>query len=66
MKIGDIVTWMWQLKADSWEPTQMQGLITNSRLVKTDREKVIVFDVLLTDGTLCEVREDEARGAVVG
>jgi len=44
----------------------MQGLITNSRLVKTDREKVIVFDVLLTDGTLCEVREDEARGVVVG
>ncbi len=58
MKVGDIVAWVWQLKADSWEPTRMQGLIANSRLVKTDREKVIIFDVLLTDGTLCEVRED--------
>ena len=59
MTVGNIVTWTWQLKANDWEPTRLQGLITNSRLVKTDREKVIVFDVLLTDGTLCEVREDD-------
>ena len=36
----------------------MQGLIVNTRLVKTDFEKVCLFNVLLTDGTLCEVRED--------
>ena len=58
MSIGDLVTWPWYLGTD-WEKTQMQGLIVNSRLVKTDYEKVRLFNVLLTDGSLCEVREDE-------
>ena len=58
MKTGNIITWPWFL-GTGWESTQMQGLIVNSRLVKTDYEKVRLFNVLLTDGSLCEVREDE-------
>jgi len=58
MIVGEIVTWPWFL-GTGWESTQMQGLIVNSRLVKTDYEKVRLFNVLLTDGSLCEVREDE-------
>jgi hypothetical protein len=37
----------------------MQGLIVNSSLVKIDLEKGIVFDVLLTDGTLTNVPENQ-------
>ena len=58
MQVGNIVTWPWYL-GTGWETTQMQGLIVNSRLVKTDLEKSIVFDVLLTDGTVTEVPETE-------
>lgn len=58
MEIGNIITWPWYL-GTGWETTQMQGLIVNSRLVKTDLEKGIVFDVLLTDGTMTEVPETE-------
>jgi hypothetical protein len=58
MAVGDIVTWPLFLGTD-WGITQMQGLIVNSRLVKTDYEKVIVYNVLLTDGTLCDVPENE-------
>jgi len=58
VEIGNIITWPWYL-GTGWETTQMQGLIVNSRLVKTDLEKGIVFDVLLTDGTMTEVPETE-------
>ena len=57
METGNIVTWPWSLRTD-WEITQMQGLIVDSRLVKTDREKVMLFAVLLSDGDLIEIRED--------
>ena len=47
--IGCVVEWSWYLgKSD--ELTRMSGLIVNSKLMKTDREKVRVFDVLLADG----------------
>jgi hypothetical protein len=36
----------------------MQGLIVDSKLWKTDHEKVMLFVVLLTDGDLVEIRED--------
>ena len=36
----------------------MRGLIVNSRLWKTDYEKVILFSVFLTDGDVVEIRED--------
>ena len=57
MTVGNIITWPWSL-GTGWEITQMQGLIVDSRLWKTDYEKVMLFVVLLTDGTLCEIRED--------
>ena len=37
----------------------MQGLIVDGRVAKTDYEKVLIWNVLLTDGSLCEVRDDE-------
>ena len=37
----------------------MQGLIVNSHMMSPNYDGVRIFDVLLTDGTLCEVREDE-------
>ena len=58
MTVGDIVTWPWYL-GTGWEITQMQGLIVGSRLVKTDLEKGIVFDVLLADGTLTDLAENQ-------
>ena len=58
MKIGDIVTWPWYLGTD-WEITQMQGLIVNSRPVNASFGETTVFDVLLTDGTMTEVPENE-------
>ena len=58
MSVGNIVTWPLFLGTD-WEVTHMQGLIVSSRLVKDSREKVIVYNVLLTDGTLCDVPENE-------
>ena len=58
MKIGDMVMWSWYLDT-GWELTQMQGLIVAARMAKTDYEKVLIWNVLLTDGSLCEVREDE-------
>ena len=59
MKIGDLVQWWWYLQADNWEKTDMQGLIVSSHVEMSDYDGVRIFDVLLSDGTLCEVREDE-------
>ena len=59
MKVGDLVKWSWALYTSSPDRTPLQGIIINSRLVKTDWEKLIIYVTLLTDGTLCEVREDE-------
>jgi hypothetical protein len=36
----------------------MQGIIVDSRLWKTDYEKLTLFSVFLTDGDLVEIRED--------
>ena len=61
MKIGDMVMWSWYLDT-GWELTQMQGLIVAARVAKTEsgeNEKVLIWIVLMTDGSLCEVREDE-------
>jgi len=58
VKVGDLVKWPWYL-GTGWEITQMQGLILNSRLVKTDLEKSIVYSILLSDGTLCDVPENQ-------
>ena len=57
MKIGDIVVCP-IAASPRWEQTQFQGLIVSSKLAKLDWEKVRVYNVLLADGSLCEVRED--------
>ena len=58
MTVGSIVRWPWYL-GTGWETTQMQGIIVDSKLWKTDYEKVILFMILLTDGDLVEIREDQ-------
>jgi hypothetical protein len=57
MTVGNIVTWPWNLST-GWEETKMQGIIVDSRLWKTDYEKLTLFSVFLTDGDLVEIRED--------
>jgi len=55
MQIGDMVKWTLHLSNGSWI-THM-GLVVNSRLRKTDYEKVVVFEVM-EDGQIIPVRED--------
>ena len=59
MKVGNIVTWSWALGTD-WERTEFSGLVVNTILAKTDYEKVRVLVVLTNDGTILDVRDDEA------
>ena len=59
MKVGNIVTWSWALCTD-WERTEFSGLVVNTILAKTDYEKVRVLVVLANDGTILDVRDDEA------
>jgi len=59
MTVGNVIKWSWALDSSSWATTEFTGIIVDSRWVKTDREKVNVFNVLLTDGSLCDVREDQ-------
>ena len=65
MKVGDFVKWSWALQADGWERTPFTGIVVGSRLVKTDREKIVVYRVLVSDGSITEIREDESRLEVV-
>tara|TARA_Y100000034_G_scaffold130577_1_gene189362 strand:+ start:612 stop:812 length:201 start_codon:yes stop_codon:yes gene_type:complete len=59
MKVGDLIKWFWRLGASSWETTEFAGIIVDSNIVRfSDREKIMVFKVLLADGSLCDVRED--------
>ena len=57
MKIGDLVTWSWR-GVPGPEPTQFTGLVLGSRLAKTDREKIMLYRVLVNDGKVDEIRED--------
>jgi len=56
MQIGDVVKWTWHLSKGDLRTSV--GLIINSKLRKTDYEKVIMFEVLV-DGQMIPVREDE-------
>ena len=61
MKVGDIVTWPWYL-GTGWKTTKMQGLIVSSKQESEfahSPSSISIFSVLLIDGTLCDVREDE-------
>ena len=59
MITGDLVQWSWALKGDSWDRTPFTGIILGTRLVKTDMEKVLLYDVLVNDGLISEIREDD-------
>ena len=59
MKVGDMVKWYWHLGTASWEKTEMKGLIVDTHIHKSEHEEVGLLHVLLTDGTICEVREDK-------
>lgn len=59
MKAGDLVKWFWYLDT-GWEQTPFLGVIVSSRLAKTDYEKIRIFDVLINEGQVVDVREDEA------
>ena len=58
MKVGDLVKWSWALGADHWERTTFTGVIFSSRLAKTDKEKIMLYRVLVSDGLVTEIRED--------
>ena len=59
MKVGDMVKWTWYLGTSTWDKTEMEGLIIDARVTKTEHEAVHILDVLLTDGSVCEVRKDK-------
>jgi hypothetical protein len=59
VKAGDLVKWFWYLDT-GWEQTPFLGVIVSSRLAKTDYEKIRIFDVLINEGQVVDVREDEA------
>ena len=59
MKVGDMAKWSWYLGTD-WEETQVRGIIVSTRLWKTEHEEVNLLSVLLTDGDLVEIREDQS------
>ena len=58
MSVGDMITWSWHLGESTWDTTRFTGIIVDSRLAKTDYEKVRIFEVLANDGTVLCVRED--------
>ena len=58
MKVGDLVKWSWHL-GTGWEPTHCMGVIVGFELYNQATPEIRVFDVFLTDGTMCEVSENE-------
>ena len=59
MIVGDMVKWAWHLGTD-WELTKFHGVVVKTRIAKTDYEKVRILEVLANDGTVVDVRDDEA------
>jgi len=59
VKSGDLVRWSWYLDT-GWDQTLLIGVIVSSHLAKTDYEKIRIFEVLANDGTVVNLREDEA------
>ena len=61
MKVGDLVKWFWFLDTD-WAQTHFMGVIVGSKLYKNvpRYDKCIVFQVLVNNGQVVQVREDEA------
>ena len=61
MKVGDLVKWSWHLGTD-WAKTHFMGVIVDSKLYKNGPryDKCIVFQVVVRNGQVLQVREDEA------
>ena len=63
MKVGDLVKWSWHLGTD-WATTHFMGVIISSKLYKhagyADAIKCIVFEVVINNGQVIQVRDDEA------
>ena len=57
MKISDVIKWYWHSNS-GWDHVEYMGIIVGSRIVKNDYEKFLIYNVLLADGSLCEVRDD--------
>lgn len=64
MKVGDLIRWRWYLSTH-WDKTEFTGVVLGSRIAKTDWEKVRILSVFASDGTVVDVREDEARLEVI-
>ena len=54
MQVGDWIKWSWYLDT-GWEQTHFLGVIMG---IQTEPESHI-FDVFLTDGSMCEVNETQ-------
>jgi hypothetical protein len=68
MQVGDLIVWSWNLAVtwDDMDPiTEFTGIVVNSRIVKTDYEKFRILAVLANDGTVLDVRDDEATLRVI-
>jgi len=64
MQVGDLIVWSWNL-AVTWDDTEFTGIVVNSRIAKTDYEKFRILAVLANDGTVLDVRDDEATLRVI-
>jgi len=54
MQVGDLVTWAWQLQADSWKSTRFKGIILKMFEVSNGT----VLRVLDNTGQIVTVRTD--------
>ena len=64
MNVGDLICWTWHL-GPTWDDTAFTGIVLGSRIAKTDYEKIRMFEVLASDGTVLDVREDEPMVQVI-
>tara|TARA_E500000331_G_scaffold340341_1_gene371544 strand:- start:1906 stop:2118 length:213 start_codon:yes stop_codon:yes gene_type:complete len=58
---GKLIQWWWRDPGPYSDPTKYTGIVLESTLVRTDREKAIVYKVLRSDGNIVKVREDSCR-----
>ena len=65
MKVGDMVTWAWQLQADSWEPTSFTGIILKIDASVSRYHDGAVLHVLDNTGRKTCIREDVHGGIEV-
>jgi hypothetical protein len=66
MRIGDMITWKWSNGVHWDDFGSYSGLVIGSRITKTDREKIRVYDVLDDQGIICSVRDDNVHLKLIG